>query len=271
MPEISIILPSLREKLALETIKEFEITNKDFDYEIVIISPFPVKREKIVHVFEEKPQGVSIAYNAGYKCSSGKYICWWSDDAFPTKGCLLNMVNFLKTKKPPFIGAFGIKDKKGIEHPQWKAYGKLYACWGCASRETIEMVGGFFDPIYKCYFADPDLGLRVWEKGGRVEVCPDAWLISHGLMDKLREDNQIRYFEKDMNAFFDRWHDKFGKRIKKDFYIVNRPAFEYEGIIKIFPKFFRPILIKVSEIIYSQPKLRSTFLWQILRKIKMLQ
>ena len=272
MPEISIILPSLREKEVLERIKEFEITNGNFDYEIIVVSPFLVKGKKVIHIFEDKPRGVPLAYNSGYKDSSGQYICWWSDDISPTKNCLLNMVNFLKTKKPPFIGAFRIKDKKGIEHSQWKVYGKLYACWGSTSRKTINIIGKFFDPIFKCYFADPDLSLRVWEKRGEVEVCPDAWIISHGLIDKIREENQRKYFSQDFETFLNRWHEIFGEGLKRDFYSVNKPDFQYEGIIKISPSFTQSFLIKFCEWLYSNSRLRSnSYLMKILRKIRYFQ
>ena len=54
MPEVSIILPSLRPEAVLQRIKEFSITNKDVDYEIVVVSPFTIKQDRVVHIYEEK-------------------------------------------------------------------------------------------------------------------------------------------------------------------------------------------------------------------------
>jgi GT2 family glycosyltransferase len=270
MAEISIILPTLRKDEALKRIKEFEMTNENIDYEIIVISPFYVEGKKIKQVLEKTPQGVIAAMNKGYEIASAHYVCWWSDAASPTQNCLLNMINFLKTKHSPFIGAFRIKNIHGRELSQWKAYERLYACWGCASKETINTVGGLFDPVFHSYFADPDLGLRVWEKGGVVAVCPDAYIIINRIPgDKFRKFHKEKYFQNDMQIFFNRWHPKLGKSIKQNFYQVIKPAFEYEEVISIFPFFLRPLILKLCDFYYTHSQLReSRFLrkiWEIIR------
>ncbi len=214
---ISIILPSLRRRAVIRRIKEFS-----GDYEIIVVSPFIVKGA--VHIYEPYPLGSIHAHNLAYRNCSGDYIMWWADDTSPTENCLENMVNFVKGKDL-FIGSFRVKDRRGTELVQWSINGKLYACFGCVARETLDSIGGYFNPMYKSYWADPDMSLRVWGKGGRVEVCPDAWVITEGISDKISVENSKKYFQQDMETFVKRWG-------KAD----NKPI----GEGKLYPQFSIP-------------------------------
>lgn len=226
MPEISIIMPSLRPDALSQTLGEFSITDKDSDYEIVVVSPFEVRnQDRVVHMYEEEPQGNNLANDIGYKNSSGQYIIAWSDDSSPTPNCLSNMLAFVKSKEEPFIGAFRVKDQLNQEHSNCCVYDKLYAAWGCASRNTVNMIGGHYDPIFKSHWSDPDMSLRVWAKGGKVEICPNAWVIKRYIEDEVHKSNYEKYFNKDMETFFNRWHNTLGSGIKRDFHSVNKPIF----------------------------------------------
>lgn len=224
MPEVSILLPSLRHTCVLKRIEEFDQMNSGVDYEIIIVSPFIVEGNKVVHIAESEPKGNVYAQNLAYKNSSGKYIVNWTDDISPTPNCLAEMLNFVKDKPDPFIGVFGQKLVNGEELPQWSIYGKLQACWGCASRTTIEMIGGYLYPAFKSFWSDPDLSLRVWEKGGTVKVCPKAWLIIAESQDveNVTSRNASMYWEKDTETFFNRWHEKLGKGMPKDTSVINQ-------------------------------------------------
>jgi GT2 family glycosyltransferase len=224
MPEISIILPSLRKRVVLRRIKEFRRTNDDSDYEIIVVSPFRIDGVRVVHIQEEKPLGTIHAHNVAFKSSSGRYIVWWADDSSPTKNCLSDMLNFIRSKKEPFVGSFRVKDRRGHELVQWSVFGKLYACFGCASRNTINLIGGYFDTVYSSYWADPDMCLRTWEKGGRVEVCPNAWVVTETFSDKVSTINARKYYDKDKETFFNRWYNTLGEGIEKTFNAVNKPV-----------------------------------------------
>jgi hypothetical protein len=90
--------------------------------------------------------------------------------------------------------------------------------------------------------------LRAWEKGGRVEVCPDAWVESNNIIDEVREGNMNKFFDKDTETFFNRWHGKLGKGMEKDWRIINRPIYippSYFYLIKFFPSFVHQALFRV--------------------------
>lgn len=206
---ISVTLPSLRPKAVAKRIKEF---TSEKDYEIIVVSPFFVKDAIYIR---QDPIGCVAAHALAFKCSRGDYIAFWADDTAPTPGCLSNMVDFVKGKGL-FIGSFRVKDRRGRELAQWTINGKLYAGFGCASRETFEKVG-YFDPVYRSYFADPDLSMKVWQARGRVEVCPDAWVITEGISDKVTAENS-KYFERDRKTFISRWGEFTNAPIGKNIF-----------------------------------------------------
>ncbi|MEE3717382.1 glycosyltransferase [Tumidithrix elongata RA019] len=232
MSKISLLIPTLRPTEILQRIEEFAETNANVDYEIVVVSPFLVTGDRVVHVREETPSGTVAAMNLAYKKSSGEYVVYLSDDVSPAINCLSIMLDFIKTKKEPFIAGFSPQYMSGEKFPVFSVYGRLYAGWGCISKGTAEMVGGLFNPSYRTAWVDPDLCLRVWLLGGRVEVCEDAVLIVKDIHDSIKSDNLKNYFDKDKEIFFNEWHDKLGEGVDKhwameNWEFVNNPGFEY--------------------------------------------
>ncbi len=237
MPELSILLPSLRYEEVTKRIAEFARTNPYVDYEIIVVSPFAVSGNKVVHLPETEKKGVIFAMNEAYKKASGKYIVPWSDDAAPSDNCLKNILDFVKANEgsTPFVAGFAKYDSRGSGFGQWSVYGKLYVGWLCASKNTIEKIGGFFDTAFKNYWADPDFCLRVWDNGGRVEICPDAVIKVQQINDEVKSGNINSCFERDTQTFFDRWHDKLGKGTKKIWWRINcEIPNSYSGYIRHF-------------------------------------
>lgn len=221
VPEVSILLPSLRPDAVALKVKQFQETNPDMDYELVVVSPFEIVGEKVVHVLETERRGVIHAINQAYTHAQGKFIVLWSDDATPEAGCLKAIIEFVKGKQTPFLASFRRRDIRGVEHEQWAVYGKLYAGWLCADRATFELVGGLFNPAYRNYWADPDLSLRVWENGGEVAVCREAWINVEQINDQVKSENLKSSFEIDTETFFGYWHSKLGKGKRKDWESIN--------------------------------------------------
>ena len=224
MAELSILLPSLRPDAVRRKVEEFLLTNADVDYELVIVSPFKVEGERVVHVPETERRGVIHAINEAYRHDKGQYIVLWSDDATPEHGCLRRMLDFVRNKPIPFLASFRRRGLNGKEAEQWAVYGKLYAGWLCAARQTFDRVGGLFEPSFKNYWADPDLSLRVWKQGGKVEVCKDAWIGVEQIDDQVKSDNLSSSFDKDTSVFFERWHSEFGKGARKVWTDINVPV-----------------------------------------------
>lgn len=221
MPAISVLLPSVRQEAADRVISAFLSTQGDFDYEIVLVSPFSVDQPHVRHVPETERGGVVQAMNVALAAAAADYIVLWSDDAMPAQDCLRNIHRFVQDKPAPFVAGFNKREQSGRINEQWSVYAKLYVGWLCTSRETIGKVGNLLDPAFRNYWSDPDFCLRVWDAGGTVDICPDAWVEIVQIDDQVKVSNMGASFERDMNVFFDRWHQKLGRGRPKVWWRIN--------------------------------------------------
>jgi hypothetical protein len=225
MKEISILIPSLRENAVKNSIIEFERTNPTVDYELVITSPFKVEGKNVVWVEEKTLKGSVFATHEAFLKSSGNYVVYFSDDVTPDMNCLYYMLEFMKANEKYnklFLGAFKMVTDYDREIGPFAAYKKLYACYGCISKESVEKVGCVFDCNFKYSWCDIDLSLRVWEKEGLVAVCDEAKVIPHQIEDEIYKDHRNKYWNHDVNFFLDRWHSKLGEGLEKKDGAVNR-------------------------------------------------
>ncbi len=218
--EISILLPSLRPELLKRSIQEFDSTNSNVDYQIVVVSPFKVQAHKVKWIFEGEPRGSVWATNIAYTYSEGRYAVYFSDDVSPTKDCLKTMLAFMKDKETPFIGAFKMLTPEGRQIGPFGAYNKLYPCYGCLSEETCALLEGVFYHKFLYSWCDIDLAMRCYSKGGKVEICQDACVIPRQVEDDIYK-NHRQTFNQDFNTFCDLWHPTYGGDLPREIGAIN--------------------------------------------------
>lgn len=206
-PGVSIILPSLRPFQLAQCLASIERYTVDIDYEVVVVSPFDIDpNPNIVHVKEVSREGVCRAVTAGYERARGEYVILMADDSRATPLWVTNMIAFMRPHDDEiFEGRFQHFQATGVV-PEFTVYGKLYTGFFCIRRDKVARIGGLFDCYYRGFWADPDLSLRVWHHGGRVETCPNAWVYSADCPDDVHENSYNKYFVRDQEAFFRRWY-----------------------------------------------------------------
>ncbi|BEV73307.1 hypothetical protein THUN1379_27890 [Paludibacterium sp. THUN1379] len=233
MTAISILLPSIRPELAKQRISEFAEHIHQIDYEVVLVSPFSVDLPRVVHIQENERRGVIHAMNEAYKAASGEMVVLWSDDAKIQPQAIENIVKFTKSQDGLFAAGFRKKDETGRESEQWSVYGKLYVGWLCATKKTIDAAGGLFDPVFRNYWADPDLSLRIHAMGGSVQVCQNAWIEIAQAEDVVKQANLASSFEKDTETFFAKWHPFLGRKRRCEWWEINTPIpYDFKGRVK---------------------------------------
>lgn len=223
--EVSILLPSLREKLVSERIYQWAKTNPDVNYEIILVSPFQISDGKVNWINEGGQQRGSVhATNVAASVCQGEYMIYMSDDVQPTKDCLRNMLNFMKEEHlHPFLGAFKMLKSGNKEIGPFGAYDKLYACYGCISKADLLLVSNIlFKPAFKYSWGDIDLSLRVWEKGGEVKICNTACVIPEQIEDELYQKHRKETFQQDIDTFLGFWHKKLGGDMERNHEKVNK-------------------------------------------------
>lgn len=207
-PLLSIILPSLRPSQLAQCLASIERYTRDTDYEVVVVSPFDIDpHPNVVHVKEARREGVCQATTNGYERAKGEYIILIPDYSRVTPLWAANMIAFMRPHDNEiFQGGFQRFDATG-ELPELTIYGKLYAPFSCIRKDKVPCVGDLFDCYYKSFYADPDLSLRVWHNGGRVETCPNSWVYyTTHCEDDVHQSSYNSYFLRDQEAFFQRWY-----------------------------------------------------------------
>ena len=212
---VSILLPSLNFSALARRIQEIKFCEPELDYEIIVVSPFPVSGPRVVWVFDKEVQGAVKSHSLAFQHSTGDYLVAWSDEIVPTESCLSAIVDYTRQHLDPFVAGFMVADTLGNVIPPLGVYGKLYVGYSCFTRKTVGMAGGYYDTIYKGHWADPDFCLRVYQAGGSTEVCSKAFVTFLGFEGAADAFNES-FFKEDLNTFLDRWHSVFGSSIPRN-------------------------------------------------------
>lgn len=208
MKELSIIIPSLRPQELAGCIKSIQNFTEDIDFEIIVISPFSPFDfgfdKRIVWVKRDQRDGVVAAVNAGYPHATGIWITTLSDEVRVMHGWAKNMIDFLKDQKSlDVMGNFRVVEHG--EHPQFLYYGMLFSIFPFLRKSLADKIGGLFDPAFGAFYADPDLGMRVWAACGKVVTCPNAFVFHPYRRDEINERSRLNHEEKDKETFIKRW------------------------------------------------------------------
>ena len=213
--KVSITLPTLHEKLAELVIDKIYETTENIDYEIVVVSPFEMSGPNIKWVPETEAKGNCGAHATAWEASEGDIIVPMCDDVFPTPGCFQEMMAFLiEREKIYFPYSCGLHLDMGHIGTVFCYY---YPYFPALSRRTIEKIGGYYLRDYTSHFGDCDIGLRVWDEGGRCELCETAKIypIEDYFEDRLGIQSLVPNVTISLKVgqefFLEKWRKKYGQ------------------------------------------------------------
>lgn len=210
-PAVSIVIPSVR-PVELETcLSSIDIYTSDIDYEVLVTTAFEIEKHKnTIRIKEDKLEGTYCAVSKAYEHVKGTYIVHIPDDARATQNWLANMLIFMKPHdKEIFEGSFRYYDNNG-EGDQHGYFGKHFAAFICIRKEVADQIGGLMDLSYRSFYGDPDLSMRVWNNGGKVLTCHNAWLQREDCLDSNHIHSHNMYFSIDERTFIKRWYSIYG-------------------------------------------------------------
>jgi hypothetical protein len=205
---ISVILPTVRPHLFERCLAS--LAAKDVAVEVVVVADFPRPPEvsldsQNIVVWVERPRAGTVdAVNAGASIVRGDWRLVLSDEARLDVGCL------------DALWHEGLKDRMRLLTPRhlppfdFAYYGRQFAPFPYAHRDLIMRLGGLFDPAFRSFYADPDLGMRAHAAGFPVVTVEAAVVHHHQEHDLTHVESVAKWFDADRAAFRERW-DHLGR------------------------------------------------------------
>lgn len=223
-PTFSIIVPTLRPKLLACTLYSIHRNSRGHDYEVVVVSPFEATGDRVRWSPERVVGGPIAAHSQGVADSHGDILITMTDDTIALPGWLDTIEQRITTGEQQWI-PFCLGLNRVNSPAVGTVFGRYYAYFPIISRRSVEVlgVGGMYDSAYRGNWADPDLGLRIWASGGRVEFCAEARTMASTLQRYFPEAAhkntrpQVRY-----EMFFERWGHLAGDTFSTRIVDVNR-------------------------------------------------
>jgi glycosyltransferase involved in cell wall biosynthesis len=219
--------------------------------------------------------------NLGFKCAQGKYICMISDDALLIPGAIKNGINYAEEqlKKGISLGgiAFYYRDwgRENEYHVGCSLGNKMYINHGLYLNKALKDVEYIDEDTYSFYNADGDICLKMWQKGytiidsanSFVEHYPHANVEIRKTNHATQKQDNLNYFKKWQDIFYDPLQHNIGKRITKKFEDKTKTG-------ELFKNIHKKTLEKHPKLFQKTTKLqqiKKSFLWKfdvIKRKIK---
>ena len=160
-------------------------------------------------ITDTKTVGLYKAVNALYEQSKSEFIIHIPDDIVPRDGWIDNSIKFLKSQPEDTLVIY--RCMNGVWEQDYHAYyGRPFSAFPCLRRSLIEKIGHLFDPNLKSFYGDPDLSLEVWNRGGRVIPCENAFIEFINRTDDLKANNLNEYLKQDEEYFKSKWNKVFG-------------------------------------------------------------
>ncbi len=196
---ISVLLPTVRPDLFRHAFDSIAAAAGDVPYEVIVVADFPQPSDvACVWILRER-QGTVDAINVASAVACGTYLFLFNDEAtldpdalallyrhaLKVPGCLLT---------PRHLPAY-----------TFEYYGKPFAAFPFAHRDVFARLGGIFDPVFKAFYADPDLGMRAHAKRVPIGTVSDAILRHHNGTDDVKSYNVAHYMADDQATFRKRW------------------------------------------------------------------
>jgi GT2 family glycosyltransferase len=182
--------------------------------------------DRLKVIREDRREGFVRAANKAFRIAGGRNMTWLNDDASPLDGAYDAAVAQMDAAddRVGLLALFhrwhstrNVAYETTINHTRYRlchVRGTLYANFAMGRRETFERLA-YFDERYFLYAADPDLSLKAWHAGLRVEPAYLA-AIEHDEheddrrltdVDRGATDNQKLFAKWDLPAKNPYWND----------------------------------------------------------------
>lgn len=207
IPLVSILLPTVRPDLARQSLAAMNEACEGAACEVVVVADFPLDifgnslsalTMPLIWIKRER-RGTVDAANAALKHARGEWVFLTNDETIIQPGAVKAMLAVAWTSHyclwaPQHVPAY-----------TFQYFGKPFVPFPFVHKDLLAQVGGLFDPAYKCFYADPDLSLRVYDKGFSVQTIDGAAVHHANGQDEAKLLNMQQYMAGDQATFRARW------------------------------------------------------------------
>jgi GT2 family glycosyltransferase len=202
-PTISVLLPTIRPDRAKRALASVDAACGSVPYEVVVVADFPpnamADSVPCAHLrwVQRERYGVVDAVNVACCEARGEYLFLFNDESVLQSGAL----QALYAEATP-------TDIVTVRHePSYPFvyYGLPFAPFPFAHRDLLRSLGGLLDPVYRGFYADPDLSLRAHAAGVPIRVIESAVLRHDNDHDAAHRASVDAYLLADRATFRSRW------------------------------------------------------------------
>jgi glycosyltransferase involved in cell wall biosynthesis len=197
---ISIILPTIRPHLIREALRSIPPACGNLPFEVVVVADFPdfelSELPYVLWILQER-RGVVQAACRGFAEAVGEYVFLFNDESVLEPFAL----EVLRRQEPEN------QILSPEHHPPFNFvyYGRTFLPFPFGRRRLFERLGGLLDPIYRGFYADPDLSLRALAQGVELRTVPGSVLRHVNRHDAPHMQAVSRFLESDRATFRARW------------------------------------------------------------------
>jgi GT2 family glycosyltransferase len=228
MIDLSIVIPTCNRADLLERSISSLCDDVQCSFEVIVVDGASEDRTgevlasarktlggRLTVIREDRRDGFVRAANKGFRAGVGRNMIWLNDDARPLPGTLDAAVRQIDDAAADvaFLAMFhryaAQKNvayhtmHEGREYRLCHVRGTLYANFPIGRRETYCSLG-YFDERFYFYGADPDLSLKAWHAGLRVEPAY-ACYVDHEQHDDDRRAQDNSVGREDNQKLFAKW------------------------------------------------------------------
>ncbi|WP_279343224.1 glycosyltransferase [Fundidesulfovibrio terrae] len=220
-PLVSVVFAT-RDRLALlrSVIDEIRWELAGIPYEIVVVdglssdgtTQYLQAQPDVVHVLEERLEGCCKAFDKGFRAARGEFVAWINDDVSISRGAMRVMLDFMRSSEGAGTGLGAFPVSASARHRErfvlnYFGYPPVpYADMGMI-RSPLLRECGYITSEFKRFGWDPDLSLKVWERGFEVRVCHGACITHFFHNDEMRASGEL-LLKSDTALLESRWGAK---------------------------------------------------------------
>lgn len=207
-PIVSVLLPTIRPDLFRIRMQEYARLDVPGPCEVIVVtdlydleasSPCPwLSVTKYI-----QPRGGNVpATNLAFEHAAGRYVIATNDEVEFDRQILTALVAAGEA-----AGERALLSGTQTPYCSNDYYGVFFANCPFGRKSFFQSLdGGFFDPVYRCFYADPDLALRCDALGISVTKVPEARCTHHCVKDaEGHVSNRRAYYAQDRGTFEHRW------------------------------------------------------------------